>query len=80
MMQIVIDGKIDGTVFLAEDGPNYFYGPNAQTLGHSGWGGSCVFADPVTGIHGAYVMNLQNNALLGDPRPRRIIDALYECL
>ncbi len=110
MMQIVIDGKIDQTVFLAEDvveklrmprisgqnlvlpfettyaagllvnDPNYFYGPNPQTLGHSGWGGSCVFADPVTGIHGAYVMNLQNSALLGDTRPRRIIDALYECL
>lgn len=110
MMQIVIDGKIDQSVFLAEDAvqklrlprisgqnlvlpfettyaagllvnaPNFFYGPNAQTLGHSGWGGSCVFADPATGIHGAYVMNLQNSALLGDPRPRRIIDALYECL
>jgi len=110
MMQIVIDGKIDDTVFLAEDAieklrlprvsgpnlvlpfdityaaglmlnePNYFYGPNAETLGHSGWGGSCVFADPITGIHGAYVMNLQNNVLLGDPRPRRIIDALYDCL
>lgn len=110
MMQIVIDGKIDQTVFLAEDAveklrltrisgpnlvlpfettyaagllvndPNYFYGPNAETLGHSGWGGSCVFADPITGIHGAYVMNLQNSALLGDLRPRRIIDALYDCL
>ncbi len=109
MMQIVINGKIDQTVFLAEDvveklrkprisgpnlvlpfettyaaglllnAPNFFYGPNAETLGHSGWGGSCVFADPITGIYGAYVMNLQNSALLGDPRPRRIIDALYEC-
>ena len=110
MMQIVIDGKIDDTVYLAQDAveklrlprisgqnlilpfkttyaaglllnsPNFFYGPNAQTLGHSGWGGSCVFADPITGIHGAYVMNVQNSALLGDSRPRRIIDALYECL
>lgn len=110
MMQIVIDGKINDTVYLAEDAieklrlprisgqnlilpfettyaaglllnsPNFFYGPNAEALGHSGWGGSCVFADPVTGIHGAYLMNIQNSALLGDLRPRRIIDALYECL
>ena len=60
--------------------PNYFYGPNAETIGHSGWGGSCVFADPRTGLHGAYVMNRQDNSLLGDLRPRRIIDALYDCL
>jgi len=65
---------------LLVNAPNFFYGPNPDTLGHSGWGGSCVFADPVTGLHGAYVMNVQNNALLGDIRPRRIIDALYECL
>jgi len=110
MMQVVINGKIDETVFLAEDAvaklrlprisgqnlilpfettytagllqnaPNLFYGPNPETLGHSGWGGSCVFADPLTGLHGAYVMNVQNSDLLGDARPRRIIDALYECL
>ena len=110
LMQIVFDGKINDTVYLAEaaieklrlprisgqnlilpfettyaaglllNSPNFFYGPNAEALGHSGWGGSCVFADPVTGIHGAYLMNIQNSALLGDLRPRRIIDALYECL
>ena len=110
MMQVVIDGKIDQTVILAEDiveklrlprisgqnlilpfettyaagllqnAPNFFYGPTPETLGHSGWGGSCVFADPITGIYGAYVMNVQNSDLLGDARPRRIIDALYECL
>ncbi len=60
--------------------PNFFYGPNAETVGHSGWGGSCLFADPATGLHGAYVMNRQENTLLGDKRPRRIIDALYDCL
>jgi len=26
--------------------PNHFYGPNEATVGHSGWGGSCTFADP----------------------------------
>jgi len=60
--------------------PNFFYGPNPNTLGHSGWGGSCVFADPDTGITGCYAMTQQDNSLLGDKRPRRIIDALYNCL
>ena len=59
---------------------NLHYGPNPNTLGHSGWGGSCVFADPDNGITGAYAMTRQSNALLGDARPRRIIDALYESL
>ncbi len=60
--------------------PNHFYGPNATTLGHSGWGGSCAFADRAAGITCAYVMNKQSNVLIGDPRPLRLIKALYECL
>lgn len=60
--------------------PNFFYGTNPETVGHSGWGGSCVFADAVTGLHGAYVMNRQHGTLLGDERPRRIIDAAYSAL
>lgn len=60
--------------------PNFFYGPNMETVGHSGWGGSCVFADPETGISAAYVMTRQDNTLIGDPRPQRIIDSLYGCL
>ncbi len=60
--------------------PNHFYGPNPGTLGHSGWGGSCTFADRDTGITCAYVMNKQSHALLGDARPSRLIAALYGCL
>jgi len=60
--------------------PNQFYGPNETTLGHSGWGGSCTFADQVEGLTFAYVMNKQSNVLIGDPRPARLIEALYECL
>ena len=56
------------------------YGPNPNTLGHSGWGGSLGFADPDAGISGAYTMNRQSNILQGDPRARRLIKALYECL
>ena len=77
---LVLPFNIDFAAGVMRNAPNYFYGPNAETLGHSGWGGSCVFADPITGLHGAYVMSRQENTLLGDMRPRRIIDALYNCL
>jgi len=53
------------------------WGPGAETFGHSGWGGSCAFADPQTGLAGAYVMNRQSADLLGDPRARRLIEAAY---
>ena len=77
---LVLPFEIDFAAGLMRNRPNYFYGPNAKTLGHSGWGGSCVFADPVSGLHGAYVMNRQRNSLLGDVRPCALIDAVYEAL
>jgi CubicO group peptidase (beta-lactamase class C family) len=56
------------------------YGPGPQTIGHSGWGGSCAFADPERGVSGAYVMNRQSAELIGDPRAKRLIGAAYEGL
>jgi CubicO group peptidase (beta-lactamase class C family) len=53
------------------------WGPGLQTFGHSGWGGSCAFADPERRLGGAYVMNRQSPDLLGDARPRRLIAAAY---
>ncbi len=60
--------------------PNFYYGPTAEAFGHSGWGGSCAFADPTTGVSGSYVMNRQGNALIGDPRAVRLIEAAYASL
>ncbi|WP_297515719.1 serine hydrolase domain-containing protein [uncultured Caulobacter sp.] len=60
--------------------PNFFYGPTAEAFGHSGWGGSCAFADPTRGVSGAYVMNKQGTALIGDPRAVRLIEAAYASL
>ncbi|MES2341158.1 MAG: serine hydrolase domain-containing protein [Pseudomonadota bacterium] len=60
--------------------PVKVWGPGEQTFGHSGWGGSCVFADPETGLAGAYVMNRQSTDLIGDRRPRALIEAAYEGL
>ncbi|MGE5566960.1 MAG: serine hydrolase domain-containing protein [Parcubacteria group bacterium] len=59
--------------------PNMIYGPGDRTFGHSGWGGSCAFADPERRVSGAYVMNKQSAELIGDARSRRLIDAAYSC-
>jgi CubicO group peptidase (beta-lactamase class C family) len=56
------------------------YGPSAHAFGHSGWGGSCAVADPERRLSFAYVMNRQSAYLMGDPRSRRLIEALYACL
>ena len=77
---LVLPFEINFAAGVMLNAPNFFFGPTPNTVGHSGWGGSCVFADPDTGICGAYVMNRQENSLLGDTRPRKIIDAVYSCL
>lgn len=60
--------------------PNMFYGSGESSFGHSGWGGSCAFADPERGLSGAYVMNKQSADLIGDPRAVRLIQTAYACL
>lgn len=56
------------------------YGPNPETLCHSGWGGSLALGDPDRHLSAAYVMNRQSNSLQADPRATRLIQALYGCL
>lgn len=68
-----------GAGFMRNE-PNFFYGPTPTTIGHSGWGGSCAFADTERRVSGGYVMNRQDVHLIGDPRSRRLIDAAYGCL
>jgi CubicO group peptidase (beta-lactamase class C family) len=57
--------------------PLHPWGPALQSFGHSGWGGACLFADPERRLGGAYVMNKQSQILVGDPRPKRLIQAAY---
>ena len=73
----VLPFTIDFAAGIMRNAPNFNYGPNADGLGHSGWGGSAVFADPQTGLHGAYVMNRQQEFLMGDPRANRVINAAF---
>ena len=56
------------------------YGPGEASFGHSGWGGSCAFADPDRRLSGAYVMNKQSALLIDDPRPRRLVAEVYAAL
>lgn len=65
--------------FMRNAGLN-IWGPGRQTFGHAGWGGSVAFADPEARLAGAYVMNRQDVHLIGDPRPRRLIEAAYAAL
>jgi CubicO group peptidase (beta-lactamase class C family) len=68
-----------GAGFMRSGGSG-LYGPGAQTVGHSGWGGSCAFADPERRLSGAYVMNRQSSALIDDPRAQRLIAATYAAM
>lgn len=59
---------------------NRFWGPNIETFGHPGMGGSCGFGDPAAGVSVGYAMNRQSHHLIGDPRAIKLIEALYACL
>jgi len=64
---------------MRNEGINIF-GPNPDALGHCGWGGSLVWADPAAKVSGAYVMNRQSPHLIGDPRAVRLVKAVYAAL
>jgi CubicO group peptidase (beta-lactamase class C family) len=76
----VLPFEISWGAGFMRNAPLQIYGPGQQTFGHSGWGGSCTFADPERRLAGAYVMNKQSPELIGDPRAVRLIDAVYACL
>jgi len=54
-------------------------GPNPQSFGHFGTGGSLGFADPQAKVAFAYVMN-RGGGQWQDPRNRALIDAVYASL
>lgn len=56
------------------------YGPGLHTVGHTGFGGSCLFADPDTGLSFGYATAKQDAELVSDDRARKLIAAVYACL
>ena len=77
---LVLPFQISWAAGLMRNAPNMIYGPCQTSFGHSGWGGSCAFADPERGLSGAYVMNRQSPDLIGDPRAVKLIETAYACL
>jgi CubicO group peptidase (beta-lactamase class C family) len=74
---LVLPFEISWAAGVMRNAGQWIYGPGARTVGHSGWGGSCAFADPDRRLSGGYVMNRQSAQLIGDARARRLIDAAY---
>jgi len=56
------------------------YGPVESAFGHSGYGGSCAFADPENKIGVSYVMNRMLDNFNADGRSIELINATYDCL
>jgi CubicO group peptidase (beta-lactamase class C family) len=58
-------------------------GPNPQSFGHNGWGGSLAFADPQRRVGIAYVMNkmlIPDQPGGTDPRASRLLSATFAAL
>jgi CubicO group peptidase (beta-lactamase class C family) len=60
--------------------PGAQMGPNADTFGHPGAGGSLGFADPDAKVGFGYAMNQMSTEPLLDPRAAALIDAVYASL
>lgn len=56
------------------------FGAPPTAIGHYGFGGSCVLADPAIGLSFAYVPNRQSPDLVADPRAVRLVRAVYQAL
>lgn len=59
--------------------PERGFGPNAESFGHFGAGGSVGFCDPIAKVGFGYVMN-QMGPRWQNPRNRDLIDSLYSAL
>jgi CubicO group peptidase (beta-lactamase class C family) len=59
--------------------PERGFGPNAESFGHFGAGGSVGFCDPKARVGFGYVMN-QMGPRWQNPRNRALIDSLYSAL
>lgn len=56
------------------------YGPGLHTIGHTGFGGSCLFADPDQRLSFGYATAQQDAELVRDERAIALIRAVYNCL
>ena len=55
-------------------------GPDVQTFGHAGWGGSFGCANLDAGVGIGYVCNQMGAQLVGDPRCAGLCQVVFDCL
>ena len=60
--------------------PWAYFGPNPNTFGSHGFGGSLAVADPDRGVAISYAMNSPHRSLSTGVRSRRIVDSTYQAL
>lgn len=77
---LVLGMKVEWANGFLRNIQSALYGPNPDTFGHSGFGGSFGCADPAAGIGIGYAMNQMDANLVGDPRSIRLITAVYDCI
>jgi CubicO group peptidase (beta-lactamase class C family) len=63
---------------VATNGSGMF-GPEPETFGHGGWGGSVGCAHRGSGLAIGYVLNHMGPELVGDPRATGLCNAIFEC-
>lgn len=56
------------------------WGPDPQTFGHGGWGGSFGCANIASGIGIGYVMNRMGGQIALDPRAVRLCNTIFSCV
>ncbi len=73
---LVLGFPVDFGLGFALSGPEQHFGPNPGAFGHDGFGGSAVWADPGTGVAGAYVMNRMGMNLVNDERKMALVEGI----
>ncbi|MBL4617863.1 MAG: beta-lactamase family protein [Robiginitomaculum sp.] len=69
-----------GAGLICNSKTRHVYGPGDNTVGHTGFGGSVLFADPDKRLSFGYVTTKQDSELVKDVRAARLTKAVYECL
>jgi CubicO group peptidase (beta-lactamase class C family) len=77
---LVLDVRMSWGSGFVRNVAKVIYGPNPESFGHSGFGGSLGFADPVAGLGVGYAMNQMGHNLAGDQRSLSLIKALYQAV
>ncbi|MEO1042289.1 MAG: serine hydrolase domain-containing protein [Pseudomonadota bacterium] len=76
---LVLPFNLSWAAGVMRENGEIFGGPTTA-IGHYGFGGSCVLADPARGLSFAYVPNQQSPQLVADPRATRLVHAVYDVL